>query len=663
MKMNKSKVKITKKQLESNLNDNVDRVRIEKARKEMEDEKEMKRSKKEIERKEMLLLMKENEDKTVNKKKRREQELQIDKENSKKYRQILQKQDDERDKYHNNIKNLSLIQDIRLKNTEEYLKIHHKPSQNTTSNNPTTNIPLTNSSPKRRNTLLNEILNSNLDQVNKRKQLEQVTQKILLSQLEHKKNMEKETLLAKAMEKELLQKEGQEQKERAETNVKLNRDKKASYMKALDNQRLIHNTLPNSDPSIDQVRNHIKSKLGRVGLSSLIKLDALLRLTDIVSSSRISFIDFSKVLRDFGVVNSLSTKEDDLLYKLHLHFCDETNSVNYSKFIKLIKGEIGDSRYIKTRKLYFHLTENIVDKYFKAKEFTYEVLKRLLTDSEKIDSWENYLIMTTRKENNHAYIITINDFVDYHTYISPLIESEKEFDEYLSKSYKQFENDYSKSSIILPVLEREEKKEEEREESFIILDNIYKRIGQRLFEKEKSVGIVNIKNIFEKLKGRSKEDNLIEDLLKELNINLDQKEISSVSNQVNRSSNSLPKRISFLIESILKYDNLTKSRQDSIHLLFKALAVNSKVQLGIFKSLFKPSLHPRVLTGEYKSNDAYQEFLLVFNFHFPAYDSNKIIHISKEVFNILMSHYSFTLSDSDEDFSYFCFNCFKNIKK
>jgi hypothetical protein len=124
-------------------------------------------------------------------------------------------------------------------------------------------------------------------------------------------NKEKEKKLRKEIEKEQIDKENEEYKEMNMNNLKSNKEKMVNYKKDLENQLFINRNnshidriesnyqKANSDLYMNQMRKHIKLKLSYLGLSSLIKLDSLLRLTDINSSSRINFIDFSRSVSPF----------------------------------------------------------------------------------------------------------------------------------------------------------------------------------------------------------------------------------------------------------------------------------------------------------------------------------------------------------------------------
>lgn len=686
--------KNSKKKEERKSNKDYDNFRIEQAKKEIEKENQKKASHKEIEKQYFLNVIKDKEAKQSNKKANKENEIKKDRAVAEEFQKVNQKMEEDRNSLKRNIQERLNQQDLRLQMTEEFLKNNSdnkhdllkelnqrkaSPCQNKNNKNnniptsPNTNILQHPKSPKRVNTLQKEIstTNANKDITDRRKLLQEETNKILKQQLEEKRNKNKIDSLENDLYKNKLINDSQQYKNEISQYQKLQKEKLINYKNELERQltniRCSKNNKitkgiietnyqqANSDIYLSQVLKIVVSKLIPLGEHAILKLDNLFRLSDHSNKNVLDFKLFSDIIYDFGIINSIDMREDETLMKIFVVFSEEkSEEINYVHFINALKGELDERRFLMIKKLYSLIADKFLFSIFDKKILTFEYLKKFVKAVERdnlpleslsqeeifkevVEGWETYLSLVIKTNNTNGYEIKLIDFLNYYAYISPLVSNDFDFERLINITYKISQNDFfenkTSSTVQLPkitgkkkILQTNEAQVKNCVESVNKLTiedvKIFNHLRQLLYNSLGSSSIIKIKQLANSMDNLNSFDYFIKTMNQDLKLSLSPEEITKICQFINSSNkNSISQLLSYFIEILLSVSLLNEKKIKVIERLFNSLAVNGFVNLGVLKSIYNPAFHPKVIFNKKRENDVLNEFEDIFSFHFPNFVS------------------------------------------
>ena len=706
----------------------IDRLRIELANKELADEKIKLKNKKEEEKNNLMQIIKQKEIKESQKSSVRLKDKEQEKKILIEQDSVLLKQEQDRISHYASIKDRLVLQEERVKNTSEYYKSHNKNYQDTVSVISQLNeINLKrkkNHSNCKDATLKKEYqMNDNPVITNKREKQQQETNEILKKQVEEKfekKKLEKlENLDFKIKINDYYKKFNQEKK----NEETINKDKLIKYKAELEKQ--LHNSVStNGIPRInikDQKTNLIPEvikcvlqKLRLIGENALLRLDSLLKLFDKDQKGEIDFIDFARLMKDFGLTDNIDIKKDDLLFKIYTIYVDELKPkevIIVKTFIDSLKPKLSQKRILLLKKIYNIINGLNYKKFYKS-QLNLDGIKLFLKgvnregsslplemfSSEEIlqdliDSWESFCSIDKQ--------ISEVDFIAFYSYVSPFIEYDEEFEWLIRNSYKLSIEEFnqnnlsnSKKELKLPAINKEVKLK-----SFPFnLVPLLKNIRKRSYMSQGPLCIVKIKNFSLQISNEiSTFDGFLTRLEKEMKLGLGENDILTLKEACN--SDSLNVAISNFLKLLISpnvIDNKNKTTSNEfyyklIHLkeassiayddlnllkkqgLISLEKLNSddlecnlpKISLDYLYSQFKSEIHPFVLIDKKKDFEISREYQQLFAFHFPDYDKTfrNDIFTDFKTLSSFLSHISLTLEESNSYFSSWCEQCFGTSSK
>lgn len=377
-------------QIQKQRDELIEKQLVEKARKELDEQEKKRNIKKQYEKENLKLIIKQKENSYDQKLEIRKKEKDQETKALKEFDRVQERAENERNLLYQNIKDRVDIQELRLKQTEEYLKLHSERNPNdktikqTKFNNEKDEILIEN-----KNSTVNEIikkLNNNKAKSKvkntqviekesgliKKEQMQQENNLILKRQIEEKANLKKREELENEEYKKKINEEYNNYKKENKSNEDNNKERLLKYKEELEKQlgSIKSNKVVTNLNYTNNMRLMIKEdkhnlishavieimdKLYLLGEHSLLKLENVLRLFDVNKHDYIHFKDLSKLLVDFGLVSSNDIKKDELLYKIFTIFVDERNPeevVGITVLIDTIRGKMSNKRIYFLRKLF-----------------------------------------------------------------------------------------------------------------------------------------------------------------------------------------------------------------------------------------------------------------------------------------------------------------------
>lgn len=476
----------------------IEKQLVEKARKELDEQEKKRQYKKQYEKENLKQIIKQKENLYDQKLEIRKKEKDQEQRALKEFDRVQERAENERNLLYQNIKDRVDMQELRLKQTEEYLKVHNErnPNDKTIKPSKMNNNEKDEIIVENKNSTVNEIIkrlnNKSKTKVNntvekesgmiKKELMQKENNLILKRQIEEKANQKKKEEYENEEYKKKINEDFINYKKENKSKEENNKEQLMKYKEELEKQ--LGNIKSNKAASNSNYTNNMRlmikedkhnlishavieimDKLYMLGEHSLLRMENVLRLFDVNQLDYIHFKDLSNLLVEFGLVSSTDIKKDELLYKIYTIFVDERNPeevVGISVFIDTIRGKMSNKRVYFLRKLFNTrlnkakiksnnslLYENLKKQFIsrvidESLPLSFYTPEEILNDF--IEGWNIYIKLTYFPElvskdfweidkKIDCSSISENEFLDFYSYISPFIPEDFLFEVLCYSSY------------------------------------------------------------------------------------------------------------------------------------------------------------------------------------------------------------------------------------